>query len=209
MRSLGATHSQRRIRIALSPSFGCVFGEDPPHSAIGDIIGTSAMVTGEVVDKRDGGILEILMVELDAAPVDLQSSRQNQRSLTRTQGDVLELSYSEGSYEVGRTYAFFITDTPEDTLAIYGHDVDNDQPADEFGDDEGWAGQSPKQVLDCLVQAQDNSGPVPRLDAAVQAAIESNQDPQGLMSAPLTACEYPDSKQEQQTTTSDSPPPPP
>ncbi len=186
-----------------------MFGEAAPHSAIGNIIGTSAMVTGEVVDKRDGEILEIITVELSATPIDLQSSRQNQRSLTRTAGDRLELSYSEGNYEVGRTYAFFITDTPEDTLAIYGHDVDNDEPADEFGDNEGWAGQPPKKVLDCLVQAQGNSGPLPRLDAAVQAAIESNQDPQGLMSAPLTSCEYPNSEQEQQTTTSDSPPPPP
>lgn len=166
------------------------------------------MVTGEVVDKRDDDILAIVTVQLNAAPIDLQSSRESQRSLTKTEGDLVELSYSEGNYEIGRTYAFFITDTPEDTLAIYGHDVETDEPADEFGDNQGWAGQPPLSVLDCLVEAQGNSGALPRLDAAVQAATESNQRPDGLMSDHLEACEYPNS-QPQQPTTSEAPPPPP
>lgn len=170
----------------------CIIGGDPWHvSAIGNIEGTSAMVRGEVVDKRDGDRFgETVTVRLDADPVDLGSTRVSQTSLELGLGDELEISYSEGNYREGRSYAFFITDTPDDTLGIYGHDLETDEPADEFDDNTGFADVAPIDVLDCLVRSQGNDGELPRLAAAVQAATSSNQ--LGVLSPELEACEYPD-----------------
>jgi len=172
----------------------CFAGDPVEWSAIGDIIGTSAMIRGEVVNKREADGFAFVTVQLDEAPIDLQAGRANQRSLAKVPGDALELLHSDGNFEVGRTYAFFITDGPEDTFTTYGHDVDSDEPADDFDDNAGWAGQSPLDVLDCLVAAHGNTGPNPRLAAAVQAATESNQAPgANVLSAQLEACEYPKS----------------
>jgi len=146
----------------------CVIGGDPWHvSAIGSIEGTSAMVRGQVLDKRDGERFgEVVTIQLDAAPVDLGSWRTNQRSLELLVGDELQITYSEGNYREGKSYAFFISDNPDDTLGLYGHDIETDEPADEFEDNLGGAGVAPIDVLDCLVATQGNVGDLPRLSGA-------------------------------------------
>lgn len=173
---------------------GCIFGGDPwDVSAIGNVDGTAAMVRGEVLDKRDGVRFgETVTVRLDADPVDLGSGRADQLSLDLRSGDEINISYSEGNYREGQSYAFFIVDSEGDALGLYGHDLDRDEPAREFGDNKGFADVAPIDVLDCLVERQGNEGPLPRLAAAVQAAIESNEAGPDQLSESLDACEYPE-----------------
>lgn len=173
---------------------GCIFaGHAPDASAIGtmDGLAVGSVVRGEVLDKRDGSTsAEEVTIRLDGEPVDLRSSRDGQVSLQLNPGDELVLVYSEGNYKVGRSYAFFVVDTPEQSLALYGHDLDSDEPAKEFDDNEGYANVKPIDVLDCLVESQRNEGDLPRLQAASQAIRDSNE--LGVMSPALRSCEFPD-----------------
>jgi len=91
-------------------------------------------------------------------------------------------------YLEGERYGLYLyPPEAEDQLPLwigYAHELDTDRPAPAFGDLESSGGQTPADVLDCLVEA---SHGLTTMEAMREAVVESVAN--GERSAQLVACE--------------------
>ncbi len=191
---------QRRLSqtiwlLTLAPLLlSCVpFGGRDGSSSVAETIGAIAVVKGTVTDIDDHELdgVKVATVKMSEIILLEASGREpyEERILALAPGDEVTLIFSEGEYDKGESYAFFTGGWGIDEMsALYGHHLQDDKPAKEFGDNESYAGNSPADVLDCLVDALNFEGDGARLEVMIDVITRSNRI--GEETPELTECEY-------------------